>query len=189
MSSNPRSPKASPPWSRRTRRPEAQSEPILEDVAEGARGDHADGRDPLLDATSRSACGVTGAGAGSAAMTMAPTCGRAVATASALSFSLTCTTARSSVRSELVMTAGSPLGLSGTVSVGVLSGFRSLFGSDYLQFTTAISPGNSGGPVVDRKGRVVGIATAKLMADGAEALGFAIPVQNACATLAACAQA
>ncbi|HET9410464.1 MAG TPA: trypsin-like peptidase domain-containing protein [Candidatus Dormibacteraeota bacterium] len=86
----------------------------------------------------------------------------------------------------MVMAAGSPLGLSGTVSVGVVSGFRSLFGSDYLQFTAAISPGNSGGPVVDRQGRVVGIATAKLLADGAEALGFAIPVQTACASLVAC---
>jgi S1-C subfamily serine protease len=86
-----------------------------------------------------------------------------------------------------VMAAGSPLGLSGTVSVGVVSGFRSLFGSDYLQFTAAISPGNSGGPVVDRQGHVVGIATAKLLADGAEALAFAIPVQTACASLVACA--
>ena len=89
----------------------------------------------------------------------------------------------------MVMAAGSPLGLSGTVSVGVVSGFRSLFGADYLQFTAAISPGNSGGPVVDRQGRVVGIATAKLLADGAEALGFAIPVHTACASLVACAQA
>jgi S1-C subfamily serine protease len=89
----------------------------------------------------------------------------------------------------MVLAAGSPLGLSGTVSVGVVSGFRSLFGSDYMQFTAAISPGNSGGPVVDRNGRVVGIATAKLLADGAEALGFAIPVQTACATLVVCAQA
>jgi S1-C subfamily serine protease len=90
---------------------------------------------------------------------------------------------------SMVMAAGSPLGLSGTVSVGVVSGFRSLFGSDYLQFTAAISPGNSGGPVVDRQGHVVGIATAKLLADGAEALGFAIPVQTVCASLVACAQA
>ena len=85
-----------------------------------------------------------------------------------------------------VLAAGAPLGLSGTISVGVVSGFRSVFGSDYLQFTAAISPGNSGGPVVDSRGRVVGIATAKLVADGAEALGFAIPVQTACAGLVEC---
>jgi putative serine protease PepD len=86
----------------------------------------------------------------------------------------------------MVMAAGSPLGLSGTISVGVVSGFRSIYGSDYMQFTAPISPGNSGGPLVDRQGRVVGIATAKLLADGAEALGFAIPVQTACASLVAC---
>lgn len=85
-----------------------------------------------------------------------------------------------------VMAAGAPLGLSGSISVGVVSGFHSIFGGDYLQFTAPISPGNSGGPVVDGRGRVVGIATAKLVADGAEALGLAIPVQTACAGLVAC---
>jgi putative serine protease PepD len=85
-----------------------------------------------------------------------------------------------------VMAAGAPLGLSGSISVGVVSGFHSIFGADYLQFTAPISPGNSGGPVVDGRGRVVGIATAKLVADGAEALGLAIPVQTACAALVAC---
>lgn len=88
-----------------------------------------------------------------------------------------------------VMDLGSPLGLKGTVSVGVVAAFRSLFGSDYLQFTAAISPGNSGGPVVDQSGRVVGIATAKIVMDGAESLGLAIPVQVACAALGDCAQA
>lgn len=86
----------------------------------------------------------------------------------------------------MVMAAGAPLGLSGSISIGVVAGFHSIFGSDYLQFTAPISPGNSGGPVVDSRGRVVGIATAKLVADGAEALGFAIPVQTACAGMVAC---
>lgn len=81
-----------------------------------------------------------------------------------------------------VLAAGAPLGLSGTISVGVVSGFHSVDGSDYLQFTAPISPGNSGGPVVDSRGRVVGVATAKIVADGAEALGFAIPVQTVCAS-------
>lgn len=84
------------------------------------------------------------------------------------------------------MAVGSPLGLGGSLSIGVVSGFRSLDGSDYLQFSAAISPGNSGGPVIDSDGHVVGVATAKLVADGAEALGLAIPVQTACASLVVC---
>src|SRR5437868_1768244 len=85
-----------------------------------------------------------------------------------------------------VMAVGSPLGLGGTVTLGVVSGFRSLEGSDYVQFSAAISPGNSGGPVVDSHGRVVAVASAKLVGDGVEALSLAIPVQTACLNLVTC---
>lgn len=88
-----------------------------------------------------------------------------------------------------VMAVGSPLGLDGTVSIGIVSGYRSLEGSNYLQFTAPISPGNSGGPVIDSRGRVVGIATAKLVYPGAEALSFAIPVGLACDRLVSCSNA
>jgi putative serine protease PepD len=88
-----------------------------------------------------------------------------------------------------VMAVGSPMGLGGSVSIGVISGFRSLGGSDYVQFSAPISPGNSGGPVVDRGGHVMAVATAKLVGDGAEALGFGIPVQTACTVLIACMKA
>jgi S1-C subfamily serine protease len=81
---------------------------------------------------------------------------------------------------ESVMAVGSPLGLNGTISIGVVSGFRSVEGSDYIQFSAAISPGNSGGPVVDSNGRVVAVATAKFVYPGAEALSLAIPVQTVC---------
>jgi S1-C subfamily serine protease len=81
---------------------------------------------------------------------------------------------------ESVMAVGSPLGLNGTISIGVVSGFRSVEGSDYIQFSAAISPGNSGGPVVDSDGRVVAVATAKFVFPGAEALSLAIPVQTVC---------
>ncbi len=98
---------------------------------------------------------------------------------------LVSTTARPKLGTT-VMAVGSPLGLGGTISVGVVSGFRSLEGSDYVQFSAAISPGNSGGPVVDSHGRVVAVASAKLVGTGVEALSLAIPVQTACLSLVAC---
>ena len=85
-----------------------------------------------------------------------------------------------------VMAVGSPLGLDGTVTVGVVSGFRSLEGSDYLQFSAPISPGNSGGPVLDAEGHVVAVASAKLVGDGIEALSLGIPVQVVCGSLVQC---
>jgi putative serine protease PepD len=86
------------------------------------------------------------------------------------------------------MAVGSPLGLGGTVSVGVVSGFRSLDGNPYMQFSAPISPGNSGGPVVDGKGFVVGVASAKLVGQGVEGLSLAIPVQTMCAVFLSCVQ-
>lgn len=85
-----------------------------------------------------------------------------------------------------VMAVGSPLGLDGTVTLGIVSGFRSLEGSDYIQFSAPISPGNSGGPVIDSHGRVVAVASAKLVGEGVEALSLAIPVQVACLNLVSC---
>jgi putative serine protease PepD len=87
---------------------------------------------------------------------------------------------------EAVMVIGSPLGLGGSVSAGVISGFRSLEGSDYVQFSAPISPGNSGGPVVDARGRVVAVASAKFEGSGIEALSLGIPVQTACSMVVAC---
>ncbi len=100
--------------------------------------------------------------------------------------------ATASVRPKLgtpVMAIGSPLGLDGTVTLGVVSGFRSLDGSDYVQFSAPISPGNSGGPVIDSRGEVVAVASAKLVGTGVEALSLAIPVQVACLSLVRCAPA
>jgi putative serine protease PepD len=85
-----------------------------------------------------------------------------------------------------VMAVGSPLGLSGSLSIGVVSGYRSIDGSDFMQFSAPISPGNSGGPVVDGNGRVVAVAAAKFEGTGVEALSLAIPVQTVCTMLIAC---
>ena len=85
-----------------------------------------------------------------------------------------------------VMAIGSPLGLDGTVTVGVVSAFRSLDGSEYLQFSAPVSPGNSGGPVIDEQGRVVGVTVAKVAYPGAEGLSLAIPVAVVCHDLVTC---
>jgi putative serine protease PepD len=81
-----------------------------------------------------------------------------------------------------VLVVGSPLGLGGTVSNGIVSAFR----EGYIQFSAPIGPGNSGGPVVNRKGEVIGVARSKLVAFGAEGLSFAIPIALACSTMKAC---
>jgi putative serine protease PepD len=87
---------------------------------------------------------------------------------------------------QAVMVLGSPLGLGGSVSVGVISGFHSIDGSDWVQFSAPISPGNSGGPVVDSRGHVVAVAAAKFVGEGVEALSLGIPVQIACAQAVKC---
>jgi S1-C subfamily serine protease len=74
-----------------------------------------------------------------------------------------------------VFALGSPLGLTGSLSKGVVSavGRRESFG-EAIQTDAAVNPGNSGGPLVDAGGRVVGIATAR--ARDAEGITFAIPI-------------
>ena len=90
---------------------------------------------------------------------------------------------------ETVMAIGSPLGLGGSVSIGVVSRLGSLEGSDYVQFSAPISPGNSGGPVLDRHGRVVAVAAAKFAGQGIEGLALGIPVQTVCISVVVCQQA
>ena len=87
---------------------------------------------------------------------------------------------------EPILVLGSPLGLGGTVTSGIVSAFRTEEGLNYLQFSAPISPGNSGGPVVDGHGNVVGVAVAKMVGQGAEGLGFAIPIRRLCSAIAVC---
>jgi putative serine protease PepD len=87
---------------------------------------------------------------------------------------------------DSVLVVGAPLGLDETVTTGIVSALRSQDGHDYLQFSAPISPGSSGGPVVDHRGQVVGITVAKLVGDNAEGLSLAIPVAHICAGLNVC---
>lgn len=90
---------------------------------------------------------------------------------------------------EPVIAIGSPLGFEGTVTSGIVSGLeRQIPGSaaqsralvDLIQVDAAISPGNSGGALLDETGRVIGINEAYLPPEtGAVAIGFAIPAATA----------
>lgn len=87
---------------------------------------------------------------------------------------------------ETVYAVGSPLGLDGTVSAGIVSASRVEDGRHLVQFSAPISPGNSGGPVVRADGAVIGVSELKVVASGAEGLSFAIPTSTVCATFAVC---
>lgn len=90
---------------------------------------------------------------------------------------------------ELAVAIGSPLGFQNSVTAGVISGLhRDIPGSaaqssslvDLIQTDAPISPGNSGGALLDAEGRVVGINEAYIPpAVGAVSLGFAIPSATA----------
>jgi S1-C subfamily serine protease len=90
---------------------------------------------------------------------------------------------------ELAVVIGSPLGFENTATAGIISGLhREIPGSasssqslvDLIQTDAAISPGNSGGAVVNSRGEVIGISEAYIPPQsGAVALGFAIPAATA----------
>ena len=90
---------------------------------------------------------------------------------------------------SLAVVLGSPLGFEKTVTAGIVSGLhRQIPGSasqtralvDLIQTDAAISPGNSGGAVVDSDGSVLGISVAYVPPQqGAVAVGFAIPAATA----------
>lgn len=90
---------------------------------------------------------------------------------------------------QLVVAIGNPLGFSSTVSAGVVSALgRSLRGKDgrlidgIVQHTAPLNPGNSGGPLADSQGRIVGINTAIIARS--QGLGFAVGAATASWVLA-----
>ena len=80
----------------------------------------------------------------------------------------------------LVWAVGSPFGLERSITSGILSAKHraglsgTQFHQDFLQTDAAVNPGNSGGPLVDSSGRVVGINTA-IVGDSYQGISFAIP--------------
>jgi serine protease Do len=79
---------------------------------------------------------------------------------------------------EQVMVIGSPMGLEFTVHPGIVSNVsRTMFGLSYFQIDAQVNPGNSGGPVLNDRGQVVGVVSLKHM--GAEGIGLALPVNYA----------
>lgn len=90
-----------------------------------------------------------------------------------------------------ILVIGNPLGLERTVTEGIVSAWRegesseelSLPPSRLLQISAAISPGSSGGPVFDERGRVIGVATAGVLW-GVAGLNFAVPIDDVPALLA-----
>ncbi len=88
---------------------------------------------------------------------------------------------------DLAIAIGNPVDLSfqRTVTAGIISGLnRSLYVADgtapldVIQTDAAISPGNSGGPLVNALGQVIGINTAKISLPDVEGMGFAIPMNR-----------
>lgn len=76
---------------------------------------------------------------------------------------------------DRVVFIGTPRGLDFTVHEGIVShAMRQVLGVGYLQIDANVNPGNSGGPVLDTTGRVVGVLTAKV--EGAQGLGLALPI-------------
>ncbi len=84
---------------------------------------------------------------------------------------------------QLVIAIGNPLGFQSTVSTGVVSSTGRFWRTEegrlidnIIQHTAPLNPGNSGGPLVDSQGRVVGINTAMIL--GAQGISFAIPADT-----------
>jgi len=82
---------------------------------------------------------------------------------------------------EEVYVVGAPAGeeLSFSMSRGILSGRRHLYGNEYLQTDASINPGNSGGPLLNEAAGVLGIVSWKMSGQALEGLGFAVEIDSA----------
>ena len=84
---------------------------------------------------------------------------------------------------DWVIAIGNPFGLGGTVTSGIISARNRAIGltryEDYIQTDASINQGNSGGPLFDMNGNVIGINTAILGQSGSIGIGFSIPSNSA----------
>ena len=85
---------------------------------------------------------------------------------------------------DWVIAIGNPFGLGGTVTAGIISARNRSIGlsryEDYIQTDASINSGNSGGPLFDMNGNVIGINTAILRSKvGSIGIGFSIPSNSA----------
>ena len=84
---------------------------------------------------------------------------------------------------DWVIAIGNPFGLGGTVTAGIISARNRSIGlsryEDYIQTDASINSGNSGGPLFDMDGNVIGINTAILGKGGSIGIGFSIPSNSA----------
>lgn len=92
---------------------------------------------------------------------------------------------KDAVIGEEVFALGSPLGdsFNSTLTKGILSGVRDLDSRSYLQSDVAILPGNSGGPLLDKSGQVIGMTVMGLGARGMAGMNFFVPISDALAKL------
>ncbi len=84
---------------------------------------------------------------------------------------------------DWVIAIGNPFGLGGTVTAGIISARNRSIGlsryEDFIQTDASINSGNSGGPLFDMEGNVIGINTAILGRNGSIGIGFSIPSNSA----------
>jgi S1-C subfamily serine protease len=81
---------------------------------------------------------------------------------------------------EFVVAIGSPYGLEGSTTTGVISKIY----SDFIQTDAAVNPGNSGGPLLNRYGEVVGVVSYRLLE--AENINLALPIEATCKRILQC---
>jgi S1-C subfamily serine protease len=104
---------------------------------------------------------------------------------------VTLSDSRNLVVGQRVYAIGNPFGLNGTMTRGIISAIRSIRSpngspiEDAIQTDAAVNPGNSGGPLLNSRGEVIGITTmiASNGADQSSGIGFAIPINTARAIL------